>query len=173
MAARSRARRGWDWFDRSTAAALVLVGAAALAAAVRIGAAAAGESGDLLMRVRARTEQRVASERDQLRAVWEAEAGGDRDGARRAAEAALVALDGNSQLHLYLGGSYRAAGSPTRSLREYRRAVELLRDYADRRSPRYIGASLGPWLREIRGTVSGPARADLYYLERALAGGCA
>jgi tetratricopeptide (TPR) repeat protein len=155
------------------AAALVLIGIAALVTAVRIGAAAAREEGDLLAQVRARTEQRVAAERDQLRAVWEAEAGGDRDGARRVAEAALGGLDGNSQLHLYLGDSYRAAGSPAPALREYRRAVELLRDYTDRRSPRYIGTSLGPWLREIRGAVSGPVRADLYYLERALAGGCA
>jgi len=173
MAGGSGAGRGGDWLDRAAAAALVLVAAAALAAAVRIGAAAGADGGELLARVRARTEQRLAEERGQIRAVLEAEAGGDRDGARRAAEAALGGLDGNSQLHLYLGSSYRAAGSSAPALREYRRAVELLRDYADRRSPQYIGASLGPWLRGLRGAVSGSARADLYYLERALAGGCA
>jgi len=161
-----------DWLDRAAVAALVLAAATALAAAVRMGAVAGAREGDHLTEARAATERRVTAEREQIRPALEAEATGDRDGACRTAEAALERLAGNSQLHLFLAGVYRERGEAAPALREYRRAVELLRDLADRRSPRFIGPSLSPWLREIRASLAGPPRSDLYYLERALAGGC-
>jgi Tfp pilus assembly protein PilF len=153
-------------------AALVLAAATALTVAVRMGAAAGAHEGDPLALMRAATDRRVAAELAQIRPALEAEAAGDSEGACRTAEAALGRLGGNSQLHLFLAGVYRERGETAPALREYRRAVELLRDLADRRSPRFIGASLSPWFREIRNALAGPARSDLHYLERALAGGC-
>ena len=160
------------WFERAVAGALVIVALAAVIAAVRLGAAAGVGGEDLLAELRARTERRVAAERDQIRPALEAAGHGERELARREAEAALGGLAGNSQLHLLLAGVYRDAGASAPALREYRRAVELLRDYTDRRSPRFIGAGLAPWLREVRPGLEGPALDDLHYLERALAGGC-
>lgn len=161
-----------DWLGRAVAAAIVCVALAALVAAVRLGSAA-GASGDgLLTELRARTERRVTAERVQIKPALEAAERGERETARREAEAALGGLGGNSQLHLLLAGVYRDGGATAPALREYRRAVELLRDYADRRSPQFIGAGFAPWLREVRPTVEGAALGDLYYLQRALAGGC-
>jgi hypothetical protein len=160
------------WFELAIAAALVFVSLAAVIAAVRLGAAAGTGGEDLLAGLRARTERRVAAERDQIRPALEAAVQGERELARLEAEAALGRLAGNSQLHLLLAGVYRDGGATAPALREYRRAVELLRDYTDRRSPRFIGAGLAPWLREVRPGLEGAARGDLHYLERALAGGC-
>lgn len=166
------AARRPDWLDRTAAAALVCVALAAVIAAVRVGRAAGSGEEDLLAAVRARAERRVAAERDQIRPVLEAAARGGRGAALSGAEAALGGLPGNSQLHLLLAGAYRDAGAVAPALREYRRAVELLRDYADRRSPHSIVAVLDPWLREVRPGLSGAALGDLHYLQRALAGGC-
>jgi hypothetical protein len=165
-------RRGADAFERATAAVLAVVALTALAAALRLGAAAASGGEDLLAEIRARTERRVVAEREQIRPAFDAAARGQLEAARREAEASLGALAGNSQLHLLLAGVYRDAGAAAPALREYRRAVELVRDYADRRSPQFIGAGLAPWLREVLPLVSGTALSDLHYLERALAGGC-
>lgn len=162
---------GRGWLDRAAAAALVIAAAAALVAAVRMGVAAGTCSDDLLAELRARTERRVGAERDQIRPIL-AVAAGDRDAARRDAEAALGRLEGNSQLHLFLAGAYRERGDAAPALRQYRRAVELVREYTDRRSPHSIRADLSPWLREVRPAVSGAALRDLHYLERSLAGGC-
>jgi hypothetical protein len=164
--------RGPDWLGRTAAVALVVVAAAAVTAAVRLGAASTATGGDLLARLRAGTEQRVASERAQIRPALDAAASGKFDAALRQAEAALPGLEGNSQLHLFLAGQYRAAGRPGPALREYRRAVELVRDYAERRSPEFIGAELDPWLRRVRPAVSSADLGDLNFLTRALAGGC-
>jgi hypothetical protein len=160
------------WLERAAAAALVIVTLAAVIAAIRLGTAAGTGGEGLLAGLRARTERRVAAERDQIRPALEAAVQGERELARREAEAALGGLEGNSQLHLLLAGVYRDAGATAPALREYRRAVELLRDYTDRRSPQFIGAGLAPWLREVRPGLEGAARGDLHYLERALAGGC-
>jgi tetratricopeptide (TPR) repeat protein len=160
------------WLDRIAAAALVVVSLAAVIAAVRLGRAAGTGADDLLAELRSRTERRVTAEREQIRPALEAASRSERDAARREAEAALGGHEGNSQLHLLLAGVYRDDGAAAPALREYRRAVELLRDYADRRSPQFIGATLTPWLREVRPVVSGTALGDLRYLERALAGGC-
>ena len=167
----TEARRS-DWLERAAAAALLVVALAATIAAVRLGAAAARGGDDLLTELRARTERRVAAEREQIRPAFEAAARGEREVACREAEAALGGLAGNSQLHLLLAGVYRDGGATSPALREYRRAVELLRDYTDRRSPEFIGAGLAPWLREVRPVVEGEALGDLHYLQRALAGGC-
>jgi len=168
----STAAEGWDWFERAFAAALVLFALAAAIAAVRLGSAAGSDGDNLLADLRARTERRVTAERDQIRPALEAAARGERDLARREGEAALGGLPGNSQLHLLLAGIYREGGETAPALREYRHAFERLRDYADRRSPRFVGASLAPWLREVRPALAGAALGDLHYLERALAGGC-
>jgi len=168
----STSARRSDWLERSVAAATVAFALAAVIVAVRIGSAAGTGGEDLLAEMRARTERRVTAERDQIRPAIEAAARGERDVARREAEAALEGLAGNSQLHLVLAGVYRANGATAPALREYRRAVELLRDYTDQRSPQFIGAALTPWLRDVRPGASGAALADLHYLERALAGGC-
>lgn len=166
------AARGLDWLERAAAAVLVLLALAAASAAVRLGAAAGSGADELLSDLRARTERRVTAEREQIRPALEAAVRGEREVARREAEAALGRLDGNSQLHLLLAEVYREGGATAPALREYRRACELLRDYADRRSPRFIGAGLAPWLREVRPVLAGAALGDLRYLERALAGGC-
>ena len=159
------------WLERLTVAALLAVAASAAILGGRLGAAGA-EGGDLLAELRARTERRVAEERAQIGPALEAAVRSGEPGARGEAEAALGRLGANSQLHLLLAGAYRGEGEAPPALREYRRAVELVRDYTDRRSPRYIGAGLAPWLREVRPQVSGAALSDLHYLERALAGGC-
>lgn len=164
------AQRRWDRLDRSTAAAFLVVVVAALSVAVRLGAAAGADGGELLARLRERTERRVAAEREQLRPLLAAGGGIESD---REAAAALTRLPDNSQLRLVLAAAHRERGEVAAALREYRRAVELVRDYADRRSPHAIGAILTPWLRQVRPQLKGPALGDLYYLERALAGGCA
>jgi hypothetical protein len=161
-----------DWLERAVAAALVGVGAAALLAAIRLGTAADAARDDLLAELRARTARRVAAEREQIRPSLATAARGELAAARREAEAALGRLGGNSQLHLLLADVHRQGGAAGPALREYRRAVELLRDYADRRAPQFIGAELAPWMRAVRPTLSGAALADMHYLERALAGGC-
>jgi len=161
-----------DWLEHAVTAALVAAALAAVIAAVRLGSAAGTGGADLGAELRARTERRVAAERDRIRPALDAVARGEREAARREAETALAGLEGNSQLHLLLAGVYRDGGATGTALREYRRAVELLRDYTDRRSPQFIGAGLAPWLREVRPLVSGAALGDLHYLERALAGGC-
>ena len=172
MGGGGRAARRLDWLERAVAAVLVIVALAAVIAAVRLGAAAGVGGEDLLAELRARTERRVAAERDQIRPALAAAVQGEREEARRDAEAALKGLAGNSQLHLLLAGVYRDDGAIAPALREYRRAVELLRDYTDRRSPQFIGAGLTPWLREVRPVITGAALGDLHYLQRALAGGC-
>lgn len=166
------AARRSDWLGRAAAGALVLLCLAAVSSAVRLGLAAGRSGDDLAAEMRVRIERRVSAERDQIRPAFEAVARGEREVARREAEAAVGGLEGNSQLHLLLAGVYRDGGATAPALREYRRAVELLRDYADRRSPQFIGAWLSPWLREVRPATTGAARGDLHYLERALAGGC-
>ena len=160
------------WFELAIAAALVFVSLAAVIAAVRLGSAAGRSGDDILAELRARTARRVAAEREQIRPALEAAIRGERALARREAEAALGGLADNSQLHLLLAGLYREDGAAAPALREYRRAVELLRDYADRRSPQFIGAGLVPWMRQVRPALSSAGLADLRYLERALAGGC-
>lgn len=165
------ARRA-GWFERAMGGAVLVAVVAALTSALRIGAACGAGEADLIGQLRARTEQRVAGERTQIRPALEAAARGEREAARREAEAVLAQLDGNSQLHLLLAAVYREEGQPGPALREYRRAVELVRDYTDRRSPQFIGAVLDPWLRELRPSVSGEALGNLNYLARALAGGC-
>lgn len=166
------AARRTDWLEGAVAVALAIVSVFAVIAAVRLGAAAGSGTEDLLAGLRARTERRVAAERDQIRPALEAAVRGEFAAARREAEAALGRLEGNSQLHLFLAGAYREGGEAAPALREYRRAFELVRDYTDRRSPQYVGPGLGRWLREARPALSGAALADLHYLERALAGGC-
>jgi tetratricopeptide (TPR) repeat protein len=166
------AARRPDWLERAVAAALVLLSFAALIAAVRLGVASGSGDADLLAELRARTERRVAAEREQIRPALAAAARGEHEAAQRAAEDALGTLESNSQLHLLLAGAYRAGGAAGPALREYRRAVELLRDYTDRRSPQFIGAELTLWLRTVRPAVTGAALGDLHFLERALAGGC-
>ncbi len=163
---------GLDRLERAVAAVLVLLALAAVFSAVRLGAAAGSGTDELLSDLRARTERRVAAECDQIRPALEAAARGEREVARREAEAALPGLEGNSQLHLLLAEVYREGGATAPALREYRRAFELLREYADRHSPRFVGAGLAPWLREVRPALEGAALGDLRYLERALAGGC-
>ena len=160
------------WLERLTVAALLAVAASAAILGGRLGAAAGAGGGDLLAELRARTERRVAEERAQIGPALEDAVRRGEAGARSAAEAALGRLGANSQLHLLLAGAYRGEGEAPPALREYRRAVELVRDYTDRRSPQFIGAGLAPWLREVRPRLSGAALADLHYLERALAGGC-
>jgi hypothetical protein len=161
-----------DRLERAVGAALVAVAAAAMISAIRL-ASASGSAGDeLAAELRARTERRLEAEREQIRPPLEALARGDSTAARRAAEEAIGRLEGNSQLRLLLAGLHREAGAAAPALHEYRRAVELVRDYADRHSPRFIGAGLAPWMRQVRPSLSGAALADLHYLERALAGGC-
>jgi hypothetical protein len=76
-------------------------------------------------------------------------------------------------LRLAIAAAHRERGETAAALHEYRRAFELVRDYADRRSPHSLAADLAPWLRQVRPRLTGPALGDLHYLERALAGGCA
>ncbi|HWR98636.1 MAG TPA: hypothetical protein VN317_09480 [Candidatus Methanoperedens sp.] len=172
MDVRTMSAGGADWLGRLVAAALLAAAASALILAGRLGLASGAAGDDLLAELRARTERRVAAERAQIGPALEAAVRGGDAAARREAEGVLARRGANSQLHLLLAGAYRREGETAPALREYRRAVELVRDYTDRRSPRYIGAGLGTWLRDVRPSLSGPALTDLHYLERALAGGC-
>jgi hypothetical protein len=166
-----RGRRS-GWLDRAAAAALAAAAVGALIGALRLGSACRAGGEDLLAELRAVTERRVATERAQIRPALDAASRGDWPAARLAAETELGRLDGNSQLHLLLADVYRAQDAPGPALREYRRAVELVRDYSDPRSPQFIGAALAPWMHKQRPTVSGEALGNLNYLARALAGGC-
>lgn len=172
MGTARRAAPRTGWLERASSAALAVVAVAALLVAVRIGAAAGLRSQDLLAELRAAAERRVAAERVQILTALEAAERGDARRAREEAETVLARLDGNSQLHLLLAGLYRDDGALAPALREYRRAVELVRDYTDRNSPLFIGAWLGPWLQQRQPALSGAPLADLRYLQRALAGGC-
>ena len=59
--------RGADWLDRAAGVALALVCVAGLSAAVRLGASAGADGGELAAQVRARVERRIAAEREQIR----------------------------------------------------------------------------------------------------------
>jgi hypothetical protein len=165
-----------DLLDGVAGAALLLLGAAALTLAVRLGAAAGGGCGDVLAELRSQAGRRVLTERGQIAPLLEAAGRGDRPALLRAAEAALPRLDGNSQLHLLLAGALREEGRDVAALREYRRAVELQRDYADRRSPYSIAAELSAYLAAAKARLEAAGEAgalrDLHLLERFLAGGC-
>lgn len=160
------------WLERASAAALVVLAAAAVFAAVRLGADTGGQGEDLLAQLRAGTERRLALERDQIRPALAAVSRGEWQEARGEAAASLARFKDNSQLHLLLASLHRQDGAQAAALREYRRAVELVRDYADPRSPEFLGSSLAPWLSRLQPAVSGEALADLRFLQRALAGGC-
>jgi hypothetical protein len=168
-------RRG-DLLDRATGAALAAAAAAAIVLAVRLGAAASVSDGDLVAELRARVQERVRVEREQIRPILEAVGRGERAAAGREAAAAAARLEGNSQLHLLLAQVHRAAGRDADALGAYRKAVELVRDYTDRRSPFFIGTDLKAWICEVKPRVTAGGAAagtrDLHYLERALAGGC-
>ena len=86
--------------------------------------------------------------------------------------------EGNSQFHLVVAGVHaRGEGRLQEALAEYRRAIELNTEYADRRSPWYRGEELEPLVARARKELlpAGQAKravADLFYIERSLAGGC-
>jgi len=167
---------GKDLLDRAAWALLALAAASALLTAVRLGVAAR-QAGDPLAELRAQAEARVAAEREQIRPILELAETGDRAAALRAAEEALGRLEGNAQLRLFIAGELRAAGREAEALAAYRSAFELSRDIADRHASCYAGGALRGWLDEVRPRVAageaGPAaRRDLFFIERALAGGC-
>lgn len=147
-------------------------------------AGAAGGEEAFLDRLKKESEKRMLKEREQIRFLLDGETGGMREGAWEASLAAADRLDGNSQLHLLLARGYREMEQMGPSIREYRRALEINRDYTDSRSAYYIGERLHPFVKEARAFyLEGENRAagsgdveatirDLFYLERILAGGC-
>lgn len=173
---------GIDLLDAAAGGALALLAAVALLLAVELGTAAGVGGGELLAELRARSEKRVAQERGQIRGLLDLVAQGRRNEALRAGELALANAGDNSQLHLLLAEGYRERGQDAGALRAYRRAVELGRDYADRRSPHYLGTGFRDWVRGVKPRLQREAAAavpgapealrDLYFLERSLAGGC-
>jgi hypothetical protein len=165
-----------DLIDGVLGAALVLLSAGALVLSVRLGSGAGARGGDVLAELRARSEKRILTEREQIRPLIDAAARGEGAAARSGAETALERLAGNSQLHLLLAGQLREEGRVGPALRQYRRAVELSREYADRRSPYFIGHDLKAFLREAQPALEAAGNAealgDLHALQRFLAGGC-
>jgi tetratricopeptide (TPR) repeat protein len=171
-----------DVLDAGAGAALVLLAAVALLFAVELGTAAGVGGGDLVAELRARSEKRLTQERAQIRGLLELASQGRAEEALRGGELALASAGDNSQLHLLLAAGYRARGEDAAALRAYRRAVELGRDYVDRRSPHYLGTGFRDWVHAAKPRLQRAAAAavpgaeaalrDLYFLERSLAGGC-
>jgi hypothetical protein len=146
--------------------------------------AAAGASGSeesFMARLRMESTKRVEKEQAQISFLLDMEDEGKTGDALSEGVAAAERFDRNSQFHLLLARGYREKGDLGTSVAEYRRALEINRDYSDRRSTFYLGSTLRPFIREVRLACAetGPGSADhsaihrdLFYLERSLAGGC-
>jgi hypothetical protein len=167
--------------------AAVIMAAAALFVATFFWQASAGAVGgedSYVVRLRQKAEKRIAREREQVAFLLEKEESGKAEEAWKEGLAAASRLEGNSQFHLFLARGYREKGMLGPSIGEYRKAVEINRDYTDFRSPYYHGKALRALVREARSLYleegrprTGLADAaavvrDLFYLERSLAGGC-
>ena len=137
----------------------------------------------LLEELRRQSEQRVIEEQGQIRSVLERSAAGLDEEAWEEGLKSAARLEGNSQLHLFLARGYRERSLYRPAVSEFRKAVELNRDYTDRRSSFYIGPNLRPFLQEARklflrrrGAEGGEELRetvrDLFFLQRSLAGGC-
>ncbi len=172
--------------DMVDGAAAVVMAAAALFVVTFFWQATAGAVGgedSYLARLHQAAEKRIARERQQVAFLLDKEGAGKAEEAWEEGLAVASRLEGNSQFHLFLARGYRERGMLGPSISEYRKAVEINRDYTDRRSPHYHGKALRSLVREARGIYlekgrprAGLANAavvrDLFYLERSLAGGC-
>ena len=171
-------------FDVVEGAAAAVMVAAALFVVTFFCQASAGASGgddSYLAGLRRAAEKRIAKEREQIAFLLEKEG---TEESWQEGLASLPRLEGNSQFHLFLARGYRERDILGSSIGEYRKAVEINRDYTDHRSPHYRGKALRALVKEARGIYlekgrprTGLADAadvvrDLFYLERSLAGGC-
>jgi len=142
---------------------------------------ASGSDDSYLAGLRLAAEKRIAKEREQIAFLLEMEG---TEEVWQEGLASLSRLEGNSQFHLFLARGYRERGILGSSIGEYRKAVEINRDYTDHRSPHYHGKALRALVKEARGVYLKDGRPrtdladadavvrDLFYLERSLAGGC-
>ena len=138
----------------------------------------------LLEELRRQSKERILEEQGQISSVLESAAAGLDDEAWEEGLKTAARLEGNSQLHLFLARGYRERSLYQPAVSEFRKAVELNRDYTDRRSSFYIGQSLRPFLQEVRNLFlrrGSPAEGgeelretirDIFFLQRSLAGGC-
>jgi tetratricopeptide (TPR) repeat protein len=173
--------------DLVDGAAAVVMAAAALFVVTffcQASAGAAGGEDSYLARLRQEAEKRITREREQVAFLLDKEEIGKAEEAWEEGLAAASRLEGNSQFHLFLARGYRERGMLGPSIGEYRKAVEINRDYTDHRSPYYRGKVLRAVVREARSLYlekgrprtgladAAAAVRDLFYLERSLAGGC-
>jgi hypothetical protein len=173
--------RRFDLVDGAAAAVMAVAALFVVTFFCQASAGAAGSEGSYLADLRRAAEKRIAKEREQIAFLLEKEGA---EGTWQEGLASLSRLEGNSQFHLFLARGYRERGALGSSVGEYRRAVEINRDYTDHRSPHYHGKSLRALVKEARGIYLEEGRPrtdledavavvrDLFYLERSLAGGC-
>jgi nitrogen fixation-related uncharacterized protein len=143
--------------------------------------ASAGAKDDdesFMARLHRASEKRIDKERAEIGFLLELEDNGQSERALQEGERFAQSFSGNSQFSLLMARSYRAGGEAVHALAHYREALQANRDYSDRRSAFYIGASLRPFVREMKavladaGAENAALRRDLFYVERSLAGGC-
>ncbi len=176
--------RRLDMVDGAAAAVMVAAAVFIVTFFCQASAGASGGEDAYLAGLRRAAEKRIAKERQQVAFLLDKEGAGKAEEAWKEGLAVASRLEGNSQFHLFLARGYRERGMLGASIGEYRKAVEINRDYTDHRSPHYHGKALRALVKEARAiyleegrTRTGLANAadvvrDLFYLERSLAGGC-
>jgi hypothetical protein len=172
-------RGSGDGVDLAALAGLVL--ALVFAATFFWQASAGADRGEASYReeLHRRIGKAIMKERERIAHLLVLEEEGPTD-----AEAWQSAVDGydtysgNSQFHLVVAGVHaREEGRLAEALAEYRRAIELNKEYSDSRSPYYRGEELEPLVARAKKEIlpaggEKAAVADLFYIERSLAGGC-
>lgn len=170
-----------DMVDGAAAAVMVAAALFVVTFFFQASAGATGGEDSYLAGLRRAAEKRIAKERGQISFLLEKEGA---DETWQEGLASISILEGNSQFHLFLARGYRERGMLGPSIGEYRRAVEINRDYTDHRSPYYHGKALRALVKEARAVYLEEGRPrtglvdaavvvrDLFYLERSLAGGC-
>ncbi len=168
-----------DVVDFAATAVLGLAAVFVIAFSWNASAGAARSELSLRTQLEAEARRRVGKEREQIGHLLALADDGEKDQARQLAEKSADRFAGNSQFHLLRARLGLAGGEMGPVLGAYRRALELNRDYSDRRSEFYLGGELRPLLREARLAYLGEGAAggkgplrDLFFIERALAGGC-
>jgi hypothetical protein len=174
-------KRNCDGVDAAAAAALVLAVSFAVTFFWQASAGAVRGDASYLEEIHRQIGKKIMKERDQISHLLVLEEEGDTTApAWQELAGGYESYGGNSQFHLIAGAVYaREDRHLAKALREYRRALELNKEYADRRSPWYRGEDLEPLTAKAKKKIhpgDGPAaRAalqDLFYIERSLAGGC-
>jgi hypothetical protein len=178
-------KRNCDGVDAAAAAALVCAISFAVTFFWQASAGAVRGDASYLEELHRQIGQKIMKERDQISHLLVLEEEGDTTApVWQDLISSYDSYEGNSQFHLIAGAVYaREDRHLAKALREYRLALEMNREYADRRSPWYRGEELEPLTAKAKKLIrpgGGPvsraaakaARQDLFYIERSLAGGC-